>query len=234
MKNIVILLMLVCFFAVTVSAGEYSKNYTFVHNLISCLDRLELAAQHSIEDVEYESISPNLYKQICYLRDAKIFMKAGLKNRKKAIKATAMGMYVDISEIEGACKNLVNVLSEPTPENMPEISGYSSQIGAAWNKIFQTSSLALWVIAKPAKSKNPKGKIRFIISKKERQELLRYLNERFGKKFKEYDKLLSQKNKGVIDEFKLTIPVWSALHLRSLLTQETYEQAAEKSRYETP
>jgi hypothetical protein len=225
MKNIVISLILVLTLVLNVFAAGYSKNYTFTYDLIDCLERLQLAARYSIEDVEYKSILPNLHRQISYLEDAKMFMKKWLKNRNRAIKATAMGMYVDISQIGDACKKLINILDRVTLEDVPEVTEYSTQIGDAWNKIFQTSGLAIWVIAKPAKSKSPKGKIPFIISDEERQELIKYLNKRFTRNFREYEKLLSQKNKGKISEFKLTIPVWSALHLRSLLTQETYEQA---------
>ncbi len=225
MRRMVISLMLVFTLVANVFAADYSENYIFIHNLVDCLERLQSAARYSIEDAEYESLLPNLHKQISYFRDAKIFIKDWLDSKNMAIKATAAGMYVDISEIEDAAKSLINILSAPTLEDIPDISKHCSQIGFAWNKVFQSSGFALWVIAQPAKSKDPKGKIPFIISDKERQDLIKYLNKIFGRDFREYEQLLSQKDKGEISEFKLTIPVWSALHLRSLLTQETYEQA---------
>ena len=210
------------------SAGGYSRNYRFIHDLIDCLHRLQSAALYSIEDVEYELILTNLHNQIPYFKEAKTFMKKWLKNRNRAVRATARGMYVDISEAEDAAVSLINILSKPGKEedieDIPDISKYASQQGDAWSKIFQTSGLALWVIAKPARSKKPKGKIPFIVSGEERQGLIKYLNKTFRKGFEKYDRLLSQRKKGLIDEFELTIPVWSALHLRSLLTTETYEK----------
>ncbi|MBU3933881.1 MAG: hypothetical protein KKH11_04375 [Candidatus Omnitrophica bacterium] len=225
MKKAIISLVLVFALLSNVSAGDYSRNYRFVHDLIDCLHRLQSAALYSIEDVEYELILRNLHNQIPYFKEAKMFMKKWLKNRNRAIKATAGSMYVDISEAEDAAVSLINILSKPGREaDIPDISKYASQQGDAWSKIFQTSGLALWVIAKPARSKKPEGKIPFIISGEERQGLIKYLNKTFRNGFEKYDRLLSQRKKGLIDEFELAIPVWSALHLRSLLTTETYEE----------
>lgn len=226
MKNVIISLILVFALLSNVSADDYSRNYRFVHDLIDSLHRLESAALYSIEDVEYELILRNLYNQIPYFKEAKMFMKKWLKNRNRAIRATARAMYVDISEAEDAAVSLINILSKPRKEeDILDISKYASQQGDAWSKIFQTSGLALWVIAKPARSKKPKGKIPFIISGEERQGLIKYLNKTFRKGFEKYDRLLNQRKKGLIDEFELTIPIWSALHLRSSLTTETYEEA---------
>ena len=47
----------------------------------------------------------------------------------------------------------------------------------------------------------------------------------FSDELVEYQDLMNRKKGGLIEEFKLSAPVWSALHLRELLSKETYEEA---------
>lgn len=225
MKRITITLILIFVLLSNVAAIDYSENYWFVRDLINCLYRLQLAVLYNIKGQEEEIVIKNLHNQLPHFKEGKMFIKKWLESKNEAIKATAMGMYVNISEIESAVKDLINILTESGP--IPDVSRYTAQEDYGWNKIFKTTSLALWVIMKPAESKEPQGKIPFIITDQERKSLIAHLGRMFGRQLEEYDRLKSRKKEGMVDEFELSVPVWSALQLRSLLTKQTYEEVKE-------
>ncbi|UCB57046.1 MAG: hypothetical protein JSV30_00150 [Candidatus Omnitrophota bacterium] len=208
-------------------AARNSENYRFMHDLINCLYRLELAARYSIEGVEYEKLLGNLNNQVPRLQKAKEFMKDWLESRDKAIRATARGIYADISNIETAAGKLIKTLNRPPREAYLSLfSKYAREQGEAWNNTLKTSSLAVWVIIEPAESDNPQGELPFIISDQERRSLIKYLDKLFGRSIKHYEELVRRREKGEISEIKMDIPVWAALNLHSLLKVDTYEEAA--------
>ncbi|MBN3037995.1 MAG: hypothetical protein JW869_01100 [Candidatus Omnitrophica bacterium] len=225
MKTAILILMLAFIFSANACAQGPTENYDFVHDLTTCLFRLQLAALDTIEDAEDEVVLRNLYNQLPNLLQAKTYMKKWLENENNAIKATAMDMYIDISNIENGARGLIDKLKAPNPEEVSQIADHAKNMTDAWNRIFQSSGLAVWVIAEPADSEDPKGKIPFIISKEGRQELIKYIDKMFSDEFAEYQDLMNRKKGALIEEFKLSAPVWSALHLRELLSKETYEEA---------
>ncbi|MFH1045509.1 MAG: hypothetical protein V1727_00910 [Candidatus Omnitrophota bacterium] len=229
MKNLLIALLLFSLALAPASAERLSENYFFVRDLTDCLYRMQLASLDSIEKAQEAQVKQKLYNQLPNLLKAKTYMKQWLENKNSAIKATAMGMYVDISEIEQAVRNLIAMLEKPQQENIPLISSEAQKMSETWNDIYQTSGLALWAIIKPAASESPSGNVPFIISDEERQNLLKYINKIFADEFKAHEELEGQKRSGQIEDFTLSTPAWSALHLRDILTTQTYEEAKKQS-----
>lgn len=223
-KTIISLLIVFVLFLNNVSAAQYSDGYLFMRDFIDCLYKLRIATNYDIKDLDYTKISGILNNQISHLLEAKGLMEKWLEAKSSSIKMTALYAHTIIYGMQSTLDKIKNILANPIPTDKLDIQKYISQHSDYWNKVYEATGYAIWVIIKPTQSKEPNDKVIFIISDKERQSLTRYINTLFKKDIDEYGKLVEQKKKGKIKEFTLTIPVWCVLHLMSFLNVQTYGQ----------
>lgn len=221
-KNIALSLLMVFILLSSGYAEKSSEEYLFTRDFINCLYSLRAAATYNTKATDYAAIIKNFRSQLPHLKVAKGFMEKWLKSENVSVQVAAWHTHSIISIIETLVSKTLDLLVKPSPGNTADIQRYVSQNVDHWNKIYETTGYVFKAMLKPAKYINPKEKIPFIISDKDRQRLVKYINKVFKEDSREYDKLVSQKKQGAIKEFSLTIPVWSVLHLRRLLTSETY------------
>lgn len=233
MRKVIDFLLIVSFiFSIHFSnclAADNSERYTFISNFVDCLAKLKMAANYPIEkDASYELILERFRSQLTYLKQAKQVTQNNLASREPAIQIAAWYIDTNVTLLKDAAEKIIDVLSkaldkEVSPkEKLTDVSPYILQYNESWNNIYGANSYLMQAIKRPFKTINPNAKIPFLITKKERQRLVGYINSVFKEEIKKYEKLLTQKKKGIVKDIKLSIPSWTAISLRSLLSAQTY------------
>ncbi|MDD3375154.1 MAG: hypothetical protein PHY73_05475 [Candidatus Omnitrophica bacterium] len=231
------------------------KTYQFLHDYIDCLHRLEVANMYA--EMETSNIldqMKNINTYISYLNEAKevLYPWAGefVNMRKVAmdfdrifadsnrINMIAGPLYAGINYIQTLQEKNLKILDGSADGTTSDIVKNSSDMEVAWVQFYRDSANLIMVITQLRKddSEIPIGKIPHLISDEERYKLIGYLNKLFKDKFKEYNELAQKYKYGAIseEEFNPTIVTYCALHLKKLLSGETYEESKARDESEDP
>lgn len=228
-------------------AEQDSDTYSFLHDYIDCLHTLSVAtiAQEAKADNEMEQLKNN-YSYLHYLGEAKLKIRHWIGGYDELIKnpaqwvadgkavpedATminnvAFPLYSALLGIENKVRESIDIYTGEKEGTLNDIIKNTSEGEILWGTFFKDSGNLLFIITKPRSPENTelKGNLPYLITKKERLALIKYLNKMLGDDFKEYNEMYE---KGLIQSgtFNPTMSTYSALHLKKLLSSDTYEEA---------
>lgn len=217
---------------VSLSSASTDRVVGFAMDVLWALDAYYVSTQTSFGKADsITEIMTQLFNDNSYLKEGNTTVEKYLNDDNEVIKLTAEGMIVGSKIVVEANNELVNFLRNIDRYNSGQIGELEYAI--AKHNSAQKEGYKLIVISapqmtslmfEPAKTKNPTGKITYILSREDRMRLLDEIDRLFGEDLKKFRADVENKT----DDYNAIL--FSVDAIRNNLLPETYEEAAKMAR----
>ena len=232
-----IFLLLICFiFCYSLVFAEISKEFSFIWSLLDALHFLDWGSSYELSesDKEIHQMLTKLMNQNAKYEDAANSMKKYINEKDEYISLVAQGINGGALGLISANNKIIDKLrklSNYDPEGFKDVDYTIAETNVekkkAWEVILISAGWSLPIIMEyPSKIENPIGKIPLKISDKDREILIKRIDELFAEKLKRYKNFLELSQQGKeTNSQNSTYIIAGVEKIREYLVTETYEEA---------
>ena len=211
-----------------------SKSFSFVYDLLDSMHSLYWGSTYEVlgSDNDAQALT-KLINQTNKYKEAAHIMEKYTREKNDYMSTAAKGFVsaalslVDINDM--FVDDIKRTAVSGNKETALAIAERNIQKKKAWEMTDLAATWSMPIVMKyPVKAKNPKGKIPFRISDKEKKMLTSRIDELFGEKLKHYAELAKQGKAG--DAGGSVYILEGVRRIREYLIVKTYEEARARRR----
>lgn len=230
-----IFLVIICLLLPFVSAfGSESKEFSVIWSLVDSLHSLDWGSSYELtESDEVSQMMTKLMNQNSKYEFAATCMQKYINDKDEYISTVSTGIVGGVLGLVDANNKVIDKLRKMTnfeKEGFTDVEYTIAETNAqkkkSWEMITLAAGWSMPLIMEFAKNENPSGKIPFKLSEKERQLLVKRVDELFAEKLKRYKSFLKLSKQGKeTDPNDSTYIIAGVERIKEYLTTETYEEA---------